>query len=76
MGHSFSQHLPSHYTQHIYEQELDTANRLILSVLEVVFPQVCSYETVKVVEISALATSGTPTSDVAPISNDARAVCS
>ena len=43
--------------------------------LEVFFPNVCSYERVKEVEISASATSGTPTLNVAPTVSDDPTVC-
>ena len=43
--------------------------------LEVFFPNVCSYERVKVVEISASAASGTPTLNFAPTDSDDPTVC-
>ena len=43
--------------------------------LEVFFPNVCSDERVKVVEISASATSGTPTLNDAPTDSDVPLVC-
>ena len=48
---------------------------VLVSDLDLVFPNVCSYERVNVVVISASATTGTPTLNDAPTESDDPTVC-